>query len=121
MSRKFTDDHEWIDLDGNIATIGITDFAAAQLGDVVFVEQPNIGDIFSKGDACAVVESTKAASDVYAPLSGTILEVNNEIVDNPALVNDSTEDKAWFFKIEMKNNDELNALMDAEAYKKHIG
>ena len=120
MSRKFTDDHEWIDLDGNVATVGITKFAADQLGDVVFIEQPNVGDDMSKGDPCAVVESTKAASDVYAPLTGKIVAVNNDIVDSPELVNSSTEDKAWFFKIELSNDSELNDLMDQDAYQKHI-
>ncbi|MEM6603844.1 MAG: glycine cleavage system protein GcvH [Pseudomonadota bacterium] len=120
MVRLFTKDHEWIDFNDNIATIGITEHAVAQLGDVVFVEQPEVGANFSKGDACAVVESTKAASDVYAPLSGKIVDINSAIVADPALVNQSSDNEAWFFKIECINKSESDDFMDETAYKAFI-
>lgn len=119
MVRKYTKDHEWIEIDGNVATVGITAFATEQLGDVVFVEQPEIGAEFNKGDACAVVESVKAASDVYAPLTGKILEVNTKIVDEPALLNENSEEN-YFFKIEMSNPSECDEHLSEEAYKKEI-
>ena len=121
MTRKFTKDHEWLDIHGSVATVGITDYAVAQLGDVVFVEQPEIGQSFTKGDGCGVVESTKAASDVYAPLSGTITEINDNIVGDPALLNQDAENTAWFFKIEFSDSSELNDLLSEEEYKKLIG
>ena len=116
MTRKFTTDHEWIDFDGHIATVGITDYAVAQLGDVVFAELPEIGTNVTKGDGCAVVESTKAASDVYAPLTGVITAINQDIVDNPALVNESAQDKAWFFKIEISSDTDMDGLMNSDEY-----
>lgn len=121
MTRKFTKDHEWLDMNGTIATVGITEYAVAQLGDVVFVEQPEVGKSFAKGDGCGVVESTKAASDVYAPLSGTITEVNDKIVDDPSLLNADAENTAWFFKIEFSDASELDDLLSEEEYKKLIG
>lgn len=117
MARYFTKDHEWIDASGQVVTIGITDHAQGQLGDIVFVELPEIGRAVSTGDDVAVVESVKAASDVYSPVDGTVTEANEAIVDNPAMVNESPEGDGWFFKVEVAG--ELNAAewMDAEAYK----
>lgn len=115
--RKFTEDHEWVDLDGDVATVGITDFAQEQLGDVVFVELPDIGKSFAKGDEAAVVESVKAAAEVYAPISGEIVAVNDLLVDDPALVNSSATQNGWFFKIKFSDAGELDGLMDEDAYK----
>ena len=117
---KFTKDHEWVRLDGDVATIGITNHAADQLGDVVFVELPAIGKSFAQHDDMAVVESVKAASDVYAPISGEIVETNIAIVDNPAAVNEDASGSAWFVKIKPSNLSELDALMDEAAYQAFI-
>ncbi|MEM1192521.1 MAG: glycine cleavage system protein GcvH [Pseudomonadota bacterium] len=121
MTTKFTKDHEWVTIDSEgesgTATVGITPHAAEQLGDVVFVELPDVGKSFSQGDDMAVVESVKAASDVYAPISGEVLEVNNAIVDEPAKVNEDPAGGAWFVKIKPANPSELDAMMDAAAYK----
>ena len=116
MPRYFTEDHEWIDVDGTNATVGITDFAQSQLGDVVFVEVPMAGIVFAKGDDAAVVESVKAASDVYAPVSGQVTEGNAALEADPALVNSAAESDGWFFKMTLSNPGELEALMDADAY-----
>ena len=116
MPRYFTEDHEWIDVDGTNATVGITDFAQSQLGDVVFVEVPMAGIVFAKGDDAAVVESVKAASDVYAPVSGQVTEGNAALEADPALVNSAAEGDGWFFKMTLSNPGELEALMDADAY-----
>jgi glycine cleavage system H protein len=116
MSRYFTEDHEWIELDGEIATVGITDYAQSQLGDIVFVEVPEEGKTVSKGDDAAVVESVKAASDVYAPVSGTVVEGNPALEDNPALVNEDPEGDGWFFKMTLSDTSELDALMNESAY-----
>lgn len=116
MARYFTKDHEWLDVAGNTATVGITDHAQEQLGDVVFVELPEAGREVSKGGEAAVVESVKAASDVYAPVTGKVTEKNAALEDNPALVNDDAEGGAWFFKLELADKAELDGLMDAEAY-----
>ncbi|MGV7212033.1 glycine cleavage system protein GcvH [Bradyrhizobium sp. UFLA05-112] len=115
----YTSDHEWLDIDGDVATVGITDYAQQQLGDVVFVELPKVGRALKKTEAAAVVESVKAASDVYAPISGEVLEVNQAIVDEPALVNSDAAGKAWFFKIKIADKSELGGLMDEAAYKAH--
>jgi glycine cleavage system H protein len=115
----YTSDHEWLGIDGDVATIGITDYAQAQLGDVVFVELPKVGRALAKAEAAAVVESVKAASDVYAPISGEVVEVNQAIVDEPALVNTDAAGKAWFFKIKIADKSELGGLMDEAAYKAH--
>ncbi|MEK9661580.1 MAG: glycine cleavage system protein GcvH [Alphaproteobacteria bacterium] len=115
--RKFTEDHEWIDLDGDVATVGITDFAQEQLGDVVFVELPEVGKSFARGDEAAVVESVKAAAEVYAPVSGEIVAVNDLLVDDPALVNASAMTNGWFFKVKLSNAGELDGMMDEDAYK----
>ncbi|MEL6507862.1 MAG: glycine cleavage system protein GcvH [Pseudomonadota bacterium] len=125
MTTKFTKDHEWVTInsagdsegESGTATVGITPHAAEQLGDVVFVELPDVGKSFSQGDDMAVVESVKAASDVYAPISGEVLEVNNAIVDEPAKVNEDPAGSAWFVKIKPANPSELDAMMDAAAYK----
>ena len=115
--RYYTDEHEWIDVDGDAATIGITDYAQGQLGDITFVELPGAGDMLKKGDAPCVVESVKAASDVYAPLSGEVVEVNDSLEDDPALVNSSPEEDGWFFKMTVSDKSELDGLMDDKAYK----
>ena len=117
MTTKYTEDHEWVTVDGDIATVGITPHAAEQLGDVVFVELPDTGKSFQQSDDMAVVESVKAASDVYAPVSGEIVEVNNDIVDDPAKVNEDPAGAAWFVKIKLSDNSELDKLMDEAAYK----
>ena len=116
MSRYFTEDHEWIDLDGEIATVGITDYAQGQLGDVVFIELPVAGRTITKGDDAAVVESVKAASDVYAPVSGEIIEGNDELEAEPSLVNSDAEGDGWFFKMTLSDTSELDGLMDESAY-----
>ena len=120
MARYFTEDHEWIDIEGDHATIGITDYAQEQLGDIVFVEVPESGTVLEKGADAAVVESVKAASDVYAPVSGEILEGNDALADEPALVNTSPEEDGWFFRMSLSDTDELEGLMDAKAYKAFV-
>lgn len=112
----FTSEHEWIKVEGDVGTVGITDHAQGALGDVVFVELPAAGKKVSKGGDAAVVESVKAASDVYSPVSGEVVEANQSIVDQPALVNESPEDGAWFFKVKLSNTAELDGLMDRAAY-----
>lgn len=117
MTVKYTKDHEWVRLDGAVATIGISTHAAEQLGDVVFVELPAVGKTFKKGDDMAVVESVKAASDVYAPISGEVVEINQAIVDDPAKVNADPQGAAWFVKLKPSNAAEAGELMDEAAYK----
>jgi glycine cleavage system H protein len=117
MSRYFTKEHEWIRVEGDTATVGITDFAQAQLGDVVFVEVPEAGRQVTKGSEAAVVESVKAASDVYAPVSGEVVEGNQALVDDPALVNSNAEGEGWFFRLRLSDRSELDGLMDEEAYR----
>ena len=114
----YSSSHEWV-RKGDPLTIGITDFAQDQLGDVVFVELPKVGRTLKKAEAAAVVESVKAASDVYAPISGEVVEVNQAITEEPALVNSDAAGKAWFFKIRMADKSELGGLMDEAAYKAH--
>jgi glycine cleavage system H protein len=116
MPRYFTPDHEWIDVEGDTATVGITDFAQGQLGDVVFVEVPSPGQSVTKGGDAAVVESVKAASDVYAPVSGTVTEGNAALEGEPALVNTAPETDGWFFRMTLSDAGELDGLMDATAY-----
>ncbi len=116
MSRYFTEDHEWVDVDGEIGTVGITDYAQSQLGDIVFVEVPEEGKQLAKGDDAAVVESVKAASDVYSPVSGTVIEGNGDLADDPSLVNGSAEEDGWFFKVTLSDMSELEGLMDEAAY-----
>jgi len=117
MARYFTDEHEWIDVEGDTATVGITDYAQEQLGDIVFVELPDVGAQLTKGKDAAVVESVKAASDVYAPISGEVTEANDSLDEDPALVNSSPEEDGWFFKLTIADKAELDGLMDAKAYK----
>src|SRR5436189_196431 len=111
MTTLFTADHEWLRIDGDVATIGVTDYAQSQLGDVVFIELPKVGRSLAKAEAAAVVESVKAASDVYAPITGEVLEVNEALAAEPALVNSDAAGKAWFFKLKIKDKGELGALM----------
>ena len=120
MTLFFTRDHEWVRVDGEIATVGITDYAQGQLGDVVFVDLPLIGDSVTAGKEAAVVESVKAASDVYAPLSGEIAKVNEALVDEPGLVNSAPEAAGWFFQLRLSDPRELDALMDAPAYQAFV-
>ncbi len=120
MSKKFTKDHEWVQVDGDVATVGVTDFAQSQLGDVVFVELPEAGRVLEQGKEAAVVESVKAASDVYAPVSGTVVEANQALVDDPSKVNGDAEGEGWFFKIQLKDASELDGLMDESAYKAFV-
>ncbi len=120
MSRYFTEDHEWVDVEGDIGTVGITEYAQGQLGDIVFVELPDEGKTFDKGDDAAVVESVKAASDVYAPVSGEVIEVNSALEDEPALVNSDAEEDGWFFKLRIADAEELKSLMNEAAYAKFI-
>ena len=120
MTTLYTTDHEWLRVDGDVATIGVTDYAQSQLGDVVFVELPKIGRSLKKAEAAAVVESVKAASDVYAPISGEVTEVNEALASEPALVNSDAAGKAWFFKLRIADRNELTGLMDEAAYQKHI-
>ena len=115
---KFSKEHEWIKLDGDIATIGITHHATEMLGDIVFVELPEIGVSVAKDGNAGVVESTKAASDIYTPVSGEIIENNQSIVDDPAKVNTDPENEAWFFKLKISNKSEMDSLMNKEEYEK---
>lgn len=117
---KYTEDHEWIEIDGDVATVGITDYAQKALGDVVFVELPEVGATFSAGDEVAVVESVKAASEVYAPLTGDIVEVNEDLEGEPALVNSDSTGNGWFFKMKLANVADLDDLMDEAAYNAHV-
>ena len=120
MTRYFTEDHEWIEVDGSTATVGITDYAQRQLGDIVFVEVPGEGASVTKGGEAAVVESVKAASDVYSPVSGTVTEGNPALEDDPALVNSAPEGDGWFFKLTIADTGELDGLMDESAYKDFV-
>ncbi len=118
--RRFTEDHEWIETAGGVATIGITDYAQEQLGDVVFVELPGVGGKLEKGAEACVIESVKAASEVYAPVSGEVAEVNAALVDNPGLVNESPFGDGWFIKIKFADPAELDGLMDEAAYRSFV-
>ncbi len=118
--RRYAPTHEWAKVEGDIAIVGISDYAQHALSDVVYVELPEVGTQVSKGDPVAVVESVKAAEDVYAPLSGEIVEINEELPDNPEWVNEDPYGKAWFFKIKMSNPAEYDELLDVEAYKKVV-
>lgn len=118
---KFTQDHEWVRIEGNIATVGITQHAQERLGDLVFVELPEIGKSLQKGTPAAVVESVKAASDVYSPISGEVVETNQAIVANPGLVNSDPMGAAWFFKLKFADVSEIDALIDEANYKAQIG
>ena len=120
MTLKYTEDHEWISVEGDIATVGITEHAQEQLGDVVFVDLPEVGTSVEKGGDAAVVESVKAASDVYAPIDGEVTEINSSLEDEPALVNSDAQGKGWFMKIKIADTGQLADLMDAEAYQAQI-
>lgn len=113
---KYTDEHEWIRIDGDVGTIGITDFAQNALGDVVFIELPEVGATFDKGGEAAVVESVKAASEIYAPVAGEVVATNTAIVDDPSMVNSSPTDDGWFFKLKIADAAQLDELMDEETY-----
>ncbi|TNF98109.1 MAG: glycine cleavage system protein GcvH [Gammaproteobacteria bacterium] len=117
---KYTKNHEWLRMDDNgIATVGITDHAQALLGDLVFVETPEIGSNFGADDACAVVESVKAASDVYCPIAGEVVETNAVLSDSPELINDQPYDDGWIFQLKIDDEDDLEGLMDADEYQSH--
>ena len=120
QNKKYTDEHEWISIDGEIGTVGISEYAQVQLGDVVFVEIPEIGTVYQKGEEAAVVESVKAASEVYAPVDGEIVEVNNGLEEDPSIVNSDAEGQGWFYKIKVNHLSDLDGLMDGEAYKLFI-
>ena len=120
MSLYFTKEHEWIRVDGNSGTVGISNHAQEQLGDIVFAEVPPAGRSLRKGEEAAVVESVKAASDVYSPISGTVVEGNQAVADDPALVNNDAEGAGWFFKIEVTDPAELEGLMDEAAYREWL-
>ena len=118
---KYTKSHEWVRVSGDTATVGITDHAQHELTDIVFVELPEVGKPFKMGDACAVVESVKTASDIYAPVSGEILETNKTVIDNPALVNTEPYTGGWFFKVKLSHPADLDALLSPEQYQNQIG
>ena len=117
---KFTEDHEWLRLEGDVATIGITDYAQEQLGDVVFVDLPEPGKAFEKGAEAAVIESVKAASEVYAPVDGEVTEANGALADNPGQVNSDPMGEGWFFKLKLSDAGQLDPLMDEAAYKSFV-
>ena len=118
---KFTEEHEWLKIEGDVATVGITTHAAEQLGDLVFVELPDVGATFENGGDAATVESVKAASDVYCPLDGEIVEVNEAITADPSLVNSDPQGAGWFFKLKLANKADADGLMDEAAYKELVG
>lgn len=120
MSRYFTKEHEWIEVEGDIGTVGISDYAQTQLGDITFVELPAIGAEFGAGDAVAVVDSVKAASDIYVPVSGSVTETNEELEDQPELVNTDPDIGGWLFRIKLSDPAELDDLMDEKTYKAYV-
>lgn len=120
MTRYFSEDHEWIEVEGDLGTVGITDYAQGQLGDITFVDLPAEGATVGKGDSVSVVDSVKAASDVYTPVSGTIAEVNDALADAPELVNTDAEVGGWLFRVTLSDPDELDDLMDEAAYKTYV-
>ena len=120
MTRRFTKDHEWIDLDGNTGTVGVTHYAQAQLGDVVYVELPDVGKQVKQGKEAAVLESVKAASEVFAPVDGKVTEVNPDLTGEPAKINMDPEHSAWFFRMEVTDKAQLETLMDESAYKAFV-
>jgi glycine cleavage system H protein len=120
MIERYTKDHEYIRVDGDVGTVGITTYAQEKLGDVVFVEVPDVGKKLEAGKEAAVVESVKAASDIYAPVSGEVIAANADLSANPALVNEDAQGKAWFFKVRIADMKQLDALMDAAAYAEYV-
>ncbi len=119
--RKYTQEHEWVQMDGDIGTIGLTDYAAGELGDIVFIELPEVGDEFSKGDTVGTVESVKAVADFFLPVSGEIVAVNDAVVDSPELVNNEPMDDGWLLKVRLGDQTEMDNLMDAQAYQELLG
>ena len=119
-TRKFTDEHEWIAVEGDIGTVGISDYAQKQLGDIVFVELPETGRTLAQGDEAAVIESVKAASELYAPVAGEVVEVNPRLADEPELVNADPDGEGWFVRIRVADAGELDGLMDADAYRAFV-
>lgn len=117
---RYSQEHEWVAVDGDIATIGITDYAQEQLGDVVYVELPAIGKVLNQGDTFGVVESVKAVSDIYAPVSGTVTEINADLPNTPEVVNADPYGKAWMIRVQLSNPSEVDALMDAATYQKFV-
>lgn len=117
---KYTKDHEWVRLDGGIATIGVTDYAQEQLGDIVYLELPEEGEAVTKGDGFGVVESVKAVSDIYAPVSGEVVEVNDPLKESPETLNEDPHGEGWLVRVEMSNSDELEELLDSKAYQAYI-
>ncbi|AFK07844.1 glycine cleavage system protein H [Mesotoga sp. HF07.pep.5.2.highcov] len=117
--KKYAATHEWVSVEGKIATIGISDHAQDHLGDIVYVDLPEVGKSYKKGDVFCTIESVKAASDIYAPVSGKVVEVNEELDSSPEKINDDAEGEGWIAKMEISNESELDSLMDLEAYKKH--
>ena len=117
---KYTKDHEWINIEGRVGTVGISDFAQGELGDVVFVELPNIGDIFSKDDVFGTVEAVKTVADLYIPVSGKIIELNEELESNPELINSDSYEKGWMVKIELSDTSEVEGLFDYNQYQELI-
>lgn len=118
--KKFSDSHEWVDVQNGVGTVGVTEYAQKELGDIVYVELPTVGKSVKAGEEAVVLESTKAAADVYSPISGEILEVNNKLTEASELVNESAETDGWLFKIKLNNETELDTLMDSEQYHKLI-
>ncbi|KAI7847439.1 glycine cleavage system H protein, partial [Circinella umbellata] len=116
IAKKYTDDHEWISIEDGVGTIGITDYAQKALGDVVFVETPAVGDVVEKKDQMGAVESVKAASDIYSPITGEVVNVNEALADEPSLINTSPEEDGWLAKIKLSNPEEIEGLMDEKAY-----
>ncbi len=117
---KYTKDHEWAKVDGNVVTIGVTDHAQSSLGDIVFVDLPQVGRQLKKGEALGVVESIKAVSDIYSPITGKVVEVNSALKDEPAMVNKDPHGSAWLIKVELTDASSMNDLMDATAYSEHV-
>jgi glycine cleavage system H protein len=120
MSRYFTKDHEWIEVEGQVGTVGITDYAQGQLGDITFVELPAVGQVVKQGESASVVDSVKAASDVYTPVSGKVTEVNGALEGEPELVNNDAELGGWLFRVELSDAGELAGLMDRAAYDEYV-
>jgi glycine cleavage system H protein len=119
--RKYTQEHEWVQIDGDVGIIGVTDHAAGELGDIVFVELPGVGDEFSQGDTVGTIESVKAVADLFLPVSGEIVEINEEVVDSPELVNSGPMDDGWLLKVKLSDMSEVDNLMDAQAYQDLLG
>lgn len=116
----FTEDHEYARVEGDVVIIGVSEYAQEQLGDITYIEMPQVGDSFKKGDSLGVIEAVKAASDIYSPVSGEVIEVNNDLEDTPELVNQDCYGKGWIVKLKMTNKSELSEMLDTEAYKSHV-